>query len=463
MPDVQNPELAAGLKQAKTKPRYYLLVSKGATAVKLIVQKKPIKAAEAQKAKTEAKGTATLEGICLGSGSDLVFEVVGEEPSIKTMSIKELISGETGQTLKPRFQVVKELSAVPESDEDEGGENEDAEKGNDAPPVQPPQSSTPSNQPSNEPSNEPPPAPPPPPPQTTPPTNENDELLKSLVAKMGQLKTQVQEAIQRAPNSRDELLAVVAEFQQKIKGKDAQGARESLLKLGQLIKTALTSAASEGKEEESQENNQADPAAAAFEQRRAALEPKLLEAQKMNREKATALGNVWQYALTQAEGGNYQNANAAFTKLEAAIQDVLKAGHQPVVGEGVVAAGITRLELEKVRIAVSQGMGELEDVLRDMSDQRGWEVANIIRDLSNSLPTELEDALDRLDDAVKSQDATKIAAGKEEVRKTAATWTEFLSTNSDYIAGCENNPWNIPVKIVAPIRDSLAAVMKVAA
>ncbi len=466
MADVPDPLLATALKAARKTARNYVLIAKGTAAVKLIVQKKKVLAGDIQKAKTESKGTVIVEGTCLGSGSEMVFEVVGDEPSIKTMSIKDLISEQTELKLKPRFQVVKELTAVKEEDEEEGtneGENEEQQQPNANEVQQQPNADEVQNQ-------APPPAPPPPPPTAPPtptePVSGNDDLLKTLVATMGKLAPQLTTAITTVPTSRGELMGVAAEFQKQIKAKDAAGARESLLKLGQLINGVLATAPKsneQGSNERESSESEPDAARAAFEKRREALESKLLEAQKLNREKATPLGNVWQYALTQAEGGNLQNAMTAFDRLETAIRDVLAAGKQSSGSEGVVAAGVTRLELEQVRLATAQGIGELEDVLRATNDQRAWAVANIIRDLASKLPTELEEVLGRLEQAVKSQNTQAIASLKEEVRGKAASWTQFLQNNADHIAGCEANPWNIPVRIAAPIQKSLAAVMKVAA
>jgi hypothetical protein len=458
MADVPDPELAAALKAARKKPRNYVLIAKGTAAVKLIVQKKKVLAGDIQKAKTEAKGTVIVEGTCLGSGSEMVFEVVGDEPSIKAISIKDLISEQTELKLKPKFQVVKALTEVKEEDEEEGtneGEGEEQPQ---------PNASEVQNQAL-------PPAPPPPPPTPTPvePVSGNEDLLKTLVAAMGKLAPQLTTAITIVPTSREELMGVAAEFQKQIKAKDANGARESLLKLGQLVNGILSVLTKTPKPNEQgtneQESQQPEPDAAqvAFEQRRNKLEPSLLEAQKLNREKAGPLGNVWQYALAQAEGGNYQNAMTAFDRLETAIRDVLKAGAQPSGSEGVVAAGVTRLELEQVRLAMAQGIGELEDALRATNDQRAWAVANLIRDLAARLPTELEDALGQLEQAVNSQNTEAIGKMKEAIRGKAVTWTQFLKNNADHIAGCEANPWNIPVRINAPIQKSLAAVMRVAA
>src|SRR5688572_10511905 len=106
---VKDPELKAGLTQARKNPRNFVMIAKGTTAVKLIVQKKPITAGDVQNAKAEAKGNLVVEGVCLGDGPEMVFNVVGQEPGIKPVSIKELIGEETELTMKGRFQVVNDL------------------------------------------------------------------------------------------------------------------------------------------------------------------------------------------------------------------------------------------------------------------------------------------------------------------------------------------------------------------
>jgi len=62
-----------------------------------------------------------------------------------------------------------------------------------------------------------------------------------------------------------------------------------------------------------------------FAAQRDALEPQLLEAQRIDREKATKLGAVWDYANEQAAAGNYDNALKAFSRLKTAIAGVLAA------------------------------------------------------------------------------------------------------------------------------------------
>lgn len=123
-------ELVEGLKQAKKSPRNFALIAKGAAPLKLLVQKKRFRDGDLMKAKTEAKGNLVITGVLLASGADFAFQVVGEEPAIKPIKLKELIAEQAGMPVKPRFEVVTELPEVSEADDE-------SEKGDAAPGEQP--------------------------------------------------------------------------------------------------------------------------------------------------------------------------------------------------------------------------------------------------------------------------------------------------------------------------------------
>ena len=92
MPDPLDPELVEGISLAKKKPLSFALIAKGTEPVKLIIQKKVIKEGAIAKAKSTYKGNLVISGVCIGSGAQLEFQVVGEasdEPSIKTKKIKD--------------------------------------------------------------------------------------------------------------------------------------------------------------------------------------------------------------------------------------------------------------------------------------------------------------------------------------------------------------------------------------
>ena len=105
-------ELVEGLNAAKKAPRNYALIVKGANPVKLLVQKKKFQDGELAKAKSEAKGNEIITGVLLASGTDFAFQVLGEEPTIKTTKIKELIVEQAEMSVKPRWEVVTALAST---------------------------------------------------------------------------------------------------------------------------------------------------------------------------------------------------------------------------------------------------------------------------------------------------------------------------------------------------------------
>ena len=223
-------ELYDGLQQArKRKPRNFCLVAKGLEVVKLIVRKKKINEAQAQKAKSEAKGTLVVMGVVVGEGMELSFQIVGSEPSITPKKIRDFISEQTDLTLKPRWTVVPELQEVEE-------EGEETPLPAPKKPTQPPTSTSP-------PTSGPPPTPPPPPPTSSsteppppaPPPPKTD-LLGEMVAKMKKLTPAIQAAVQAHPQRKDDLLQQVAAFKAQVKAKDEAGAQQSLKDVAALLK-----------------------------------------------------------------------------------------------------------------------------------------------------------------------------------------------------------------------------------
>lgn len=206
MPEVADPVLTKGLKQARKQPCNFVMLCKGSTVVKLFVERKKIRAKEVKEARTETGASLALTGVVQGDENELVFKVVGEEPTVKIISLRDLITEQTALKLKPRFEVVKELEEI--DDESEGGEGEaEDETVPIAPPVPPPTA---------------------------------DDPLAPLIATMKSLATHVQAAIQKDPAKKDSLLGLVAQFQKQVKDKDASGAKSTLTALGQALKAGST-------------------------------------------------------------------------------------------------------------------------------------------------------------------------------------------------------------------------------
>lgn len=294
------------------------------------------------------------------------------------------------------------------------------------------------------------------PPSTASPENAAIKLAESLK----KLKPTMDSVINSEPNRKGELQTKMGEIVGEIKSKAFDQASQHIAEFAAFLQTLIA-------QQTPSTENETDDRMKEFVRRRDDLEPRLLEAQKMDREKATKLGAVWDFAVSQAEARNFDTAMKGLDRLATAIDGVLSAsrtqGNVPTAGQGVVTAAVTRLELQQVRLSAIQGVNQLEKALRETNDAIALHVAEIVGQLARNLPTELDAILERFDQAVKLQDTASILALKGEIRASAKAWLQFMEQNASHIAGCESNPWNIPVRIVQPIRNSLSAILKVAA
>jgi hypothetical protein len=230
MPDALDEELAQGLKQARKKPRNFVLLGKGTTVLKLIIDKKPIKSSDVQEAKKATKATSVVSGVVVGDGADLIFKVVGEEPSFKTAAFKDYLSEQSGLKIKPRFQVVPELEEVNDTGEVESGGSESTESTKQPPgDTSAPRSGSAESESTESESKE---------------SAPGDDPLAALVATMKSLASHVQTAILRAPSRKDELLGLVAEFQKQVKAQDVAAAKAALAAVGQALKLGTAPGAS---------------------------------------------------------------------------------------------------------------------------------------------------------------------------------------------------------------------------
>jgi hypothetical protein len=111
-------ELDAGLDEAKKKPRHFAIITKGTqNIVKMIVQKKRVLEGDILAARSEFGGNSSITGVCTRDGQQLILQVTDKEPALQPVKIKQFITEQTGATVKPQWQIVAALTAVPDSDE----------------------------------------------------------------------------------------------------------------------------------------------------------------------------------------------------------------------------------------------------------------------------------------------------------------------------------------------------------
>jgi hypothetical protein len=402
MPDA---DLEAGLDEAKKKPRYFAVITKGQTIVKMIVQKKPIKEGDIASAKRDFKGNGSVTGICTRSGAQMVLQVQGEEPTLKPIKIKEYISEETGATVKPEWQIVTELAEIPDSEDQKSNSSVESTKPGEkaADSEKPPsegivgatdeQKKTPTDS------------------QATPPPD--DSKFEAIRAALKETKGKIQQALVAGPQHKDQILGLVGTVKGHLDNKN-ELAMSSFRELVALLATVLQSRPAEVKETqpevqtedrrahfekiiqsitdtvsqfpadhprkgdlttailsiEKQAKSDVEKAitlatgllkwaaeelaktaeTGKFDALKTRLEPEMLKAQKANPDAATALGNIWNHAVEQADAGNDDKAAAAFERLEKAIADALAKAPQTDVERFGTTAGLVagrRKELEK--------------------------------------------------------------------------------------------------------------------
>lgn len=127
-------ELAAALKLAKTKRMYFALVMKGGAQGTLIVQKMKIPPGKIDAAKKELGGAAVVRGTCMGEDGALVFETAKPPAPAVAKLIKKIAKEEAGLTINP----VARVAQKPDEDDDETDADESEEQASTKPPTAPP-------------------------------------------------------------------------------------------------------------------------------------------------------------------------------------------------------------------------------------------------------------------------------------------------------------------------------------
>ena len=259
-------DLLEGLQQArKQKPRYYALFGKGADVVGLIVQKKVINEGAMQKAKAECKATAIIQGVCVGDGMELKFEVLEEEPNIQVKKIKDYIEARTELSLKPQWLVVTRMSVVVD-DESTGSAP--------TPPVAPP------------------PVAPPPVAAESASAKASSSTAPSLQPRLKALLLKQKEVVAKAPALGEGILPYSKVAADLVVKNDAT-AGSALDKLEQML-----------------------TAAAPFAQHFAQLEPRYKEFLAQNPPDGAKATAVMTYALEQAVKGEFDKGLAALKRID---------------------------------------------------------------------------------------------------------------------------------------------------
>jgi len=85
-------------------------------------------------------------------------------------------------------------------------------------------------------------------------------------------------------------------------------------------------------------------------------------------------------------------------------------------------------------------------------------IADKVDRLTNSIPSEIEAAIAQLSSALQTGNAAETAKWIKQVEAAVEDCDSYLAENLADIERCEDNPFDLPVSIQEPIRETLAEI-----
>lgn len=181
-----------------------------------------------------------------------------------------------------------------------------------------------------------------------------------LHARFLQLQPLVVKALDNSPGRAEEINTLFRQIGGYLDADQRDQGQVKLVELETLIKDLTAGGGS------SAENDKQRDTYLALRQK---LEPLLLKAQRANPEKATALGNVWNYADSQADVDNFGGANKTLAGLAEALKKTLEAAPKTDaeklgIRQGIVAETVAKFSRAKERwdIGIQNAAAEMQKV-----------------------------------------------------------------------------------------------------
>lgn len=505
----------------KGKARNFLLSMKGNKVRSMLVKKKSIKEKDLKAAR--GGGYQPVFGVVEGTGAQITFHVARSDgfdektADCKTEKLKKFLKEQTGKVFQPAFQLVNSPPALAFDDEDlrdprinrfmkmeplikkacdshpdQAASIEDrfnairsllqdeetlalAEPkidelvndlkqllgGNASPVASTSQPSTTAASTADS--------------STTDGATTDATATTKFAAALKKLKPLVDRAIAADANRQPELHGTMAKIAGQIKSHQFDQAREGLTEFAARLKSLLAETSpmdSPGAIEGMALQDE-------FAARRDALEPRLLQAQRANRDKATQLGADWSFANEQAQSGNFDRAWQAFEKLETAINAILTSSpgsptapatpseDRPLPTDeqleylvddgdeqrGVVTFRKAMLLWEATRGKVKQDINDLRNTILQHFPER-TAAADRLEEIIVSLDTRLSDRIDDYINTESREDRVLLHAG---ILETIADYQERLDDGplSQLINHVDANPF-MPLSIRSSIESALS-------
>lgn len=190
------------------------------------------------------------------------------------------------------------------------------------------------------------------------------------------------------------------------------------------------------------------------------LEPEVERCVKGNLGEVQKITAVLNFGKEKAAAGEFAAAIKSLEMLRKLIAEAATATPGPADAASIPeGAAVPGMQIRTARLEAASGISKLEETLRATGDPRAEEIADIIGQLGSKFPTHMERLLDGLAKAQRANKEPEVAKIKAAAKKAAGDWVAYLKKHETEIAGCENNPWQIPVDINDPIKNSLKFIV----
>lgn len=437
----------------KGKPRYFLLICKGAKVKYLKVKKKAIKNSEIAEAKKLGYKGDSYIGVLTGKGMELVFNLAisdgYESEPVKDKILKDFLEDHADFKCKPSFAIVPTPPEIPFDDEElshpliarflalgelisqvldarpeaEGEIKQttsgirvllqDGNFGEAEPKINALEARLKAlvggGKLAGKSASTELPTPTSPIPSSTPEIgNDQDVLKKKLLDALGKLVPQLKEAVAKYPDKKVELLTPVAAIKQQLESGELPNAREGILSLGGKLKSLMVSSRSPTTTSKPDPKDSLNALRQEYEQKLAAVQPlydKAIQEMLGDVDKFRSVRNL---ALENAEAGTVESLQKAKTILERlgiALEQAIASGVKAtsVIPEGIVADR-KKFLISRWQDALRMAYSEIEKIIAPISSQVPEEEA---ASLAAAIGEHLDGFVDELNRAILgSQTAT---------------------------------------------------------
>ncbi|MCP4043198.1 MAG: hypothetical protein GY731_14785, partial [Gammaproteobacteria bacterium] len=384
-------------------------------------------------------------GVISGKGPNITFNMNSldgfEKPATKNIVLKNYLRDEADMKFKPVYEIVTEL---PDTPVDEGPEGEEIE----ASPETVPEPEVPEATLAAE---ETAPEPAPPPPEESPEAPVDTTAAKQLTAALAKLSPVITKAVVAQPARKAEILGQVADIKQAIRTGETDTAKSQLLETGRLVKELAAGAPGNV---EAPEVPTEDNAETQWQTLFAKLEPRYLEALKLQPANASQMRTVMGYASEQAGAGQYAKAIKAIKRLAGMIQEAMPEETVPEGDGGPEEIKVSFVAMQKSRLAwdgarktVAAELRKLEQAILEACREEPdfEEIANRTQQLYRILDTLDERLLDKLDDALNAQEQELRSSIHREAQGLIREYLTFVDSDP-LILEVDTNPFT-PVAV----------------